>query len=166
MIAAPRKRSVTEAAPDPAQLKLANVNPATGLANDYLNHFNEAIMVLELMAHAPETLEDFMAWRPISYQQHFEASGLSQSALVIAAYESAPENTRQRLDNLAEQMVGILAATRDALRLGLSTRCAAILAQEAAAELKPLAARAGAVINGTSTEDVPTQALVDAVLDA
>ena len=63
-------------------------------------------------------------------------------------------------------MVGILAATRDALRLGLSTRCAAILAHEAAAELKPLAARAGAVINGTSTEDVPTQALVDAVLDA
>jgi hypothetical protein len=27
-----------------AELKAANINPQTGLATDYLNHFNEAIM--------------------------------------------------------------------------------------------------------------------------
>jgi hypothetical protein len=28
-----------------AVLKAANINPKTGLATDYLNHFNEAIML-------------------------------------------------------------------------------------------------------------------------
>ena len=42
-LAAPQKRSAAKAAPDPAQLKLANINPATGLANDYLDHFDEAV---------------------------------------------------------------------------------------------------------------------------
>jgi hypothetical protein len=29
-----------------ARLRAANINPRTGLATDYLNHFNEAIMLL------------------------------------------------------------------------------------------------------------------------
>ena len=28
----------------------ANINPVTGLATDYLNHFNEAIMLLEMLS--------------------------------------------------------------------------------------------------------------------
>ena len=44
------------------------------------------------MEHAPDTLEDFMAWQPISYQRHFEISGSVESAMVIAAYETAPED--------------------------------------------------------------------------
>ena len=56
---------------DPAQLAAANINPATGLATDYLNHFNEAIMLLDLVpAHAglhrgPDE------WRVMSYREHF-----------------------------------------------------------------------------------------------
>ena len=30
---------------DPARLAAANINPKTGLASDYLNHFSEAIMI-------------------------------------------------------------------------------------------------------------------------
>ena len=30
-----------------AKLRAANINPRTGLATDYLNHFNEAIMLLQ-----------------------------------------------------------------------------------------------------------------------
>ena len=43
-----------------AQLKAANINPRTGLATDYLNHFNEAIMLLEMIPDIPESAEDFM----------------------------------------------------------------------------------------------------------
>jgi len=32
-----------------AELLAANINPRTGLATDYLNHFNEAIMLLEMI---------------------------------------------------------------------------------------------------------------------
>jgi len=40
---------------DPARLAEANIHPATGLATDYLNHFNEAIMMLELSDDIPLT---------------------------------------------------------------------------------------------------------------
>ena len=38
-------RTGPEAAARAAELKAANINPQTGLATDYLNHFNEAIML-------------------------------------------------------------------------------------------------------------------------
>jgi hypothetical protein len=44
----------TRPAFEPAQLVGANINPTTWLATDYLNHFNEAIMLLEMLPCAPE----------------------------------------------------------------------------------------------------------------
>jgi hypothetical protein len=37
-----------------AALANANINPRTRLATDYLNHFNEAIMLLYMLSSAPE----------------------------------------------------------------------------------------------------------------
>ena len=54
-----------------AQLRAANINPRTGLATDYLNHFNEAIMLLEMVPDMPECAEDFLTWTPLSYAEHF-----------------------------------------------------------------------------------------------
>jgi hypothetical protein len=51
----------------PARLIEANINPATGRATDYLNHFNEAIMMLELIPAMPECAADLMGWRAMSY---------------------------------------------------------------------------------------------------
>ena len=49
-----------------AELRAANINPRTGLATDYLNHFNEAIMLLEMIPDMPDCAEDFLTWRPLS----------------------------------------------------------------------------------------------------
>ena len=51
---------------DPEVLARANINPATGLATDYLNHFNEAIMLLEMLSAMPDCAEDFLVWEPMS----------------------------------------------------------------------------------------------------
>ena len=59
---------------DAARLAAANVNPATGLATDYLNHFNEAIMLLEMLPSAPEFRDDFLRWQPVSYREYFAGS--------------------------------------------------------------------------------------------
>ena len=40
---------------DRAELQAANINPRTGLATDYLNHFNEAVMLLEMIPAYPES---------------------------------------------------------------------------------------------------------------
>src|SRR5712675_3406241 len=72
-----------------AVLRAANINPRTGLATDYLNHFNEAIMLLEMIPDMPECAEDFLSWHPLSYAEHFMASHFKSRELAIEAYESA-----------------------------------------------------------------------------
>ena len=62
-----------------------NVNPQTLLATDYLNHFNEIVMLLEMLPDLPDCLEDVQAWRPKSYAEHFTASAVADRELAILA---------------------------------------------------------------------------------
>jgi hypothetical protein len=147
----------------------ANINPRTGLATDYLNHFNEAIMLLEMLSICPECLEDFMAWRPVNYRYHFAGSRFAGRDLAIAAYESAEPSLRESLDALTAAMTALLQATRAALQIGLPSEATCQLASRAVTCLKPLVARAGAVINGEVETDrtypsVP-QAMVDKLME-
>jgi len=154
------------AGPDAAQLAEANINPATGLASDYLNHFSEAIMLLEMLSSSPDCLDDFLRWRPMSYREHFEASHFKGRSLAIAAYESADPNLRRCLDALAGTMTAVLEATGAAMRADIPSPAAVALADRAAALLRPLVARAGAVINGEGDAGASTsaQAVVDALM--
>ena len=146
----------------------ANINPATGLATDYLNHFNEAIMLLEMLSSCPECRDDFLGWRPLSYREHFEASRFKGRAMAIAAYDAADPSLRGCLDTLAGTMTAVLEATRAAMSLDIAPESAVALAEHAAALLRPLVARAGAVINGEDTADagepVTPQAVVDRLM--
>src|SRR5712672_3468343 len=81
-----------------ARLRAANINPRTGLATDYLNHFNEAVMLLELIPDMPDMLEDAKRWAPKPYKQHFRDSGFMAKDLVCAAYDRAPECFRVPFD--------------------------------------------------------------------
>jgi len=136
-------------APDFArQLADANINPATGLATDYLNHFNEAIMLLEMLPDCPDCLDDFLAWRPMSYREHFMASRFKGRDAAIAAYDAANPALRDCLNTLTGTMTTVLRATATAMKADMPPQVAAALACHAVAWLKPLATRAGAVING------------------
>jgi hypothetical protein len=173
---APRPtRSVpAPAGADARPLDGTNINPATGLATDFLNHFNEAIMLLELLPTAPDCKADFLAWHPMNYREHFAASRFKHRDLAIAAYEAANPVFRRKLDEIADHMNTILTATRDGLRRDLTPRTTRILAAATARWLKPLVARAGAVINGELVRaahhqhpgaDAMPQDAVDALFD-
>src|SRR3546814_2388545 len=70
-----------------------NINQNTLLATDYLNHFNEIIMLLEMVPSMPECYRDAVEWRPKSYAQHFRDSCFSDAELAILASENAPERS-------------------------------------------------------------------------
>jgi hypothetical protein len=156
---------------DAETLANANINPITGLATDYLNHFNEAIMLLEMLSTMPDCADDFLTWRPMTYHEHFQASHFKARELAIAAYDIAHPVARARLDELADAMNAILNATREALTLQISPEAAGPLAAQAAEWLKPLVAHAGSVINGhhiCQVEDPAgeaPQAAVDALFE-
>src|SRR5260370_39703944 len=90
-----------------ARLRAANINPRTGLATDYLNHFNEAIMLLEMIPDIPECAEDFLLWYPLSYREHFMASHFKARDLAIEAYESADAGIRAEFDNITAARTSI-----------------------------------------------------------
>lgn len=71
-----------------------NINEQTLLATDYLNHFNEVVMLIEMIADMPECLEDAKAWAPKTYQDHFRDSNFSDRELAVQAYEHVPERYR------------------------------------------------------------------------
>jgi hypothetical protein len=137
-----------------AQLRAANINPRTGLATDYLNHFNEAIMLLEMIPDMPECAEDFLAWRPLSYREHFMASNFKARELAIEAYDSADAVIRAEFENITTAMTSILTAVGSAMREARQDKTRAKLAGQATGWVKPLVALAGGVINGGSEADV------------
>jgi hypothetical protein len=156
-----------EAEPGGAQqLANANINPVTGLATDYLNHFNEAIMLLEMVSSCPDCRADFLGWRPLSYREHFLASRFKGRDLAIAAYDAADPNLRGCLDTLAGTMTAVLEAIRAAMGADMPPEAAGELADRATASLKLLVARAGAVINGDVDASISAapQAVVDGLM--
>jgi len=137
-----------------AQLKAANINPRTGLATDYLNHFNEAVMLLEMIPDIPECAEDFLQWHPLSYAEHFTASNFAARDLAIEAYETADVGMRAEFDNITGTMTAILVAVHEAMREAQQDTTRAKLALQAAGWVKPLVSAAGGIINGGSEGDV------------
>jgi hypothetical protein len=160
--AAPRSDRQTTSPPGPqdkaraARLRTANINPRTGLATDYLNHFNEAIMLLEMIPDMPECAEDFLGWQPLSYCEHFTASNFKARDLAIEAYDSADQGIRVEFDNLTSAMTSILTAVGDAMREAKQDKTRAKLAEQATGWVKPLVMLAGGVINGSTEADVET----------
>jgi hypothetical protein len=87
----------------------ALVNPASGIANDYLNHFNEILLLIEnLPALLPEMVDELLAWRPISYRQYFTDSPLPGSAETLKIYDSLDEDFRVDFENMVVMLDKII----------------------------------------------------------
>ena len=82
----------------------ANISPDSFLATDYLNHFNEIVMTLEMAVDMPELMEDAQEWKPLTYAQHFEQSGFADKELVIEAYEMAPVSIRDSFEETVDRL--------------------------------------------------------------
>jgi hypothetical protein len=136
------------------ELRAANINPRTGLATDYLNHFNEAVMLLEMIPDMPECAEDFLGWQPLSYAEHFTASNFKARDLAIEAYNAADARIRSEFDGITGAMTSILAAVSAAMREATQDKIRARLAEQATGWVKPLVMQAGSIINGDGEADV------------
>ena len=156
--AAPPVRPASETAADTsaraAELRAANINPRTGLATDYLNHFNEAVMLLEMIPDMPECAEDFLTWQPLSYAEHFTASNFKARDLAIEAYNAADTRIRGQFDGITGAMTSILNAVGSAMREAQQDKTRARLAEQATGWVKPLVMQAGGIINGVGEADV------------
>jgi hypothetical protein len=142
------------------------INPATGLSTDYLNHFTEAVMLMELAIGMPECLRDLDAWQPKTYAQHFAASGFSNRGAIFAAYQAADPSSRAALDRTAGLLNALVVRDRELVRGHIGTPEIDMVARRAANRLRSLIARAAALINGTPVDAMDRggpQAEIDAM---
>lgn len=141
------------------------IDPRTGLATDFLNPYNEIAMLLGLVADDVTMVSDVEDWSPTGYVEHFEASGFSDRALAIEAYQIAPPAVRARFEAVAHDLdsvllegLAFLRQCRQAEAWSLIGPSAAALAEDARLYLH----RLDALIHGGSLR--PAQAEVDNLL--
>ena len=98
------KSQVHTAAAEVEQRALSLVNPASGLANDYLNLFNEVVMLVEQLPTMPELIEDLLAWRPTSYTEYFAKSPLPCRHSALEVYEQLDVAFRAAFDGVVAEL--------------------------------------------------------------
>jgi hypothetical protein len=75
------------------------VNPASGIANDFLNQYNEVLLLVEnLPVLLPEMVEELLAWRPKTYQEYFSSSSLPGSAAAVRIYHNLDRSFRKKFE--------------------------------------------------------------------
>jgi hypothetical protein len=131
--------------------RAANVSDKNFLATDYLNHFNEAMMLLELVPDMPDCIEDLADWQPVSYEDHFQRSSFAGKDIAIEAYAHAPDVYRKPFDEIIQRLNQLLLVTiKGTASMVSQDRIddARVIIDVALPEIKQLQGTAGAIING------------------
>lgn len=145
-------------------LLAANVNPATGLATDYLNLFNEAIMLFEMGLDMPDMAEELADWQTRGYVEHFEKSGFEMKDVVINAYRHAPADARRDFDDVCDRALTIFSSSIDIL-MSSNLEDAAALADlnDRLRDMKALVVEMDSHIHGRTLAQKSLQSEVDAL---
>lgn len=111
-----------------------NVNLVSGLATNYLNHYIEILLLLEILPDMPECFEDALRWKPMTYKAHVMQSGLPNNDIVLRAYAIVDEERRNKLAMVAEEANALLEI--------LMARAGAAIDKNDSSALKEVAAEA------------------------
>ncbi len=147
-------------------VKGKNINPETLLATDYLNHFNEIVMLIDMVPTMPECIEDAQAWAPKSYERHFQDSVFADKALAILAYQNAPPQFREPFDDTVAAMNALVAQGLTAIEASMATGEPGrieLAVTDVSRKLQSRIDRCSAIINGHTVK--LNQSAVDELFD-
>lgn len=81
------------------------INPYSGIANDFLNHFNEIFLLVEnLPMLLPEMVDELIEWKPLTYSEYFNRSRLPGSAFALQRYAAMEPEARAYFDDHVTQL--------------------------------------------------------------
>lgn len=134
----------------PEILAAANINPNTRLATDYLNHFNNVVMLLELVPDMPDCAEEVLSWAPATYVDYFRGSHFRERDLAIAAYRAADPAIRDEFEATVTHLDCAMAEALELIeRQDPTEPSTAFHIRDIVNErLKPLIASASSIVNG------------------
>lgn len=148
----------------------AIVNPASGLANDYLNLFNEIVMLIEQLPQMPELIDDILRWRPVSYQSYFANSVLPGRVSALEAYSTLDVGFRRDFEavvaDLDRRAVGAVATIRKLHKANcVTTAATAEVCSKAGSAMREVLQKATQLVNhGTRLARETAQERADRLL--
>ena len=132
-----------------------NTNEKTLLATDYLNHFSELIIVLDLIPDMPDCFEDVCDWVPKSYEEQFADSQFSDTALAIEAYAIAPAEYKVPFEKTVERLNGYIPRFLDRIEEAIKSGNSGFLAHETTTASQTLQ-RSTDVVSALTNSEQPT----------
>lgn len=167
------KPDSTTVACAPLVIEASEVPPpiCAGLSNDFLNHYSEALMLIEMAACDPAIGTELTEWRPISYEAYFASSALRRAPAALAAYEALPEARRQAFEKLVAAMDSLATMATFALQPPCEPENASVIVDATAPALRRLIAKAAAFLNSGGRVLAPdsdageAQAVIDGIID-
>lgn len=129
----------------------ALVNPASGLANDYLNLFNEIVMLVEQLPTMPELFEDIQKWSPASYRDYFKRSILPGRGSALENYDRLDARFRKNFESVVADLdrrsTGAVAAVRKHFKGETDLEALTALCERAGASIREALDQATALVN-------------------
>lgn len=141
-----------------------NINEDTLLATDYLNHFNEIVMMLEMVPDIPELMEEAKNWSPKSYKEHFLQSSIADKELAVEVYDCVPVKFRAPFEATIGQADSLIASAIECLEKEFERGDVPLLRENAAIRLQTIHRvldTAGAIIHGKNVTMNQTE--IDAI---
>ena len=139
---------------------LTLVNPSSGIANDYLNLFNEVIMLIEQLPTMPDLQEDLFAWRSVSYENYFSRSPLAGSSSALDAYRNLDATFRRLFESSVSELDNRATGAIAAIRLHIrhhgerAPQTLAALCAKCGLQLRDVLDRAISIVNTGAADSV------------
>ncbi len=150
------------------------VNQSSGIANDFLNQYNEVLLLVEnLHVLIPDMVEDLLAWKPKTYREYFSYSPLPGGALAIEIYYCLDPSFRKKfeaqiakMNKLAYKAIAVISEqTRDTGELNAEDT--ALFCRQISKKLRAEIERSNMLINhGLRAPSETPQALADRLMRA
>ncbi len=117
------------------------------LSTDYLNRYNEALMLIEMAAFDISLVEDLKAWKAFSYVEHFQVAQLRCAPGALLAYEALSPNAKGAFNSLCIAMDQLVKTVVNALNELRDPEDAVFIVDIAVGSFKSMLSRATAFIN-------------------
>ena len=134
-----------------ARVASANINQQSLLATDYLNHFNEVAMIMEMLPDMPDFVEDVKSWEHKSYKQHFQESTFTDKDLAVAAYDCVPTPYLVAFEGAAGRAAKLVVSSVSELEAAIQTgerERIELVTKEVCAGIEDLMSNMRSIING------------------
>jgi hypothetical protein len=145
----------------------ADIDRPSGLSTDYLNHYSEILMLIEMASDDESIVAEIAGWQPIGYREYFVKSPLRHAAAALAAYDRLGAEQRTAFERQMEALDKLAQAAILALQPPCHRQNVLLIAEAIGPAIRRQIDRAAAFLNSgrcVSRESDDTQAIIDRLI--